>query len=231
MDIKRKRGNRGKRAGVSTFDAAIRDIHSRVRGSAAHNLTGKSTASLAMDAAQYFDCSTVDETREDHIVPRQSITRKQFLPFFPQRLETAAVPSKQLDKAGFDGKKYTDSNTAVADNRMIAVTDNRVTWKSDRTLLNRSKPVTDIADLSFKRDGSVSVGLNTRKFTRSDNERETLPGVILRYLDRTGECAEWFQTELEAKAYRRKLVPMPTRSTITPDDTDVIGPAAPDDLI
>jgi hypothetical protein len=151
---KRKRGKRG------GSDKRLKDIHSKLDGrptgthsNHAHNLHGNSTANLVIDAAKYFECATIEENRQDHVIPRQSITRKQLLQIFPQRVETEPVPTKQLDRRS---------------GNMVETTDNRVTWKSDRTLLRKGKPFDKIG--VFKREGSISVGLNTRKLRRTENE-------------------------------------------------------------
>ncbi len=159
MDKRQRR--RGKRGGKNqrihtNHEIESRDIHSRIRGTASHNLHGRSVTALIAEAGIYSQYSDIAETATDHVVPRQSLTRQQLLEFFPQRVETEDVRSRQLDHA--TGK-------------MVEVTDKRVVWRSDRTLLNRTKPFEQIG--TFKREGSVSVGLNTRKFRVTEPEVPT----------------------------------------------------------
>jgi hypothetical protein len=73
------------------------------------------------------------ETYKDYIVPRRSITETQQLGIAFPKIETVAMKSRQLDKGkiifpGEDPSSY-----------MIETTDQRVVWRSDKTLLNRSK--------------------------------------------------------------------------------------------
>jgi hypothetical protein len=122
-------------------------VHSRIRGNSAHNLHGTSATAVLQDAAKYYAGSFVEENRADHIIPRQSITRQQLLGIFPERVETELIPTRQLDKQTGELVETTDHS--------------RVRWKSDKTLLRRGNPFSLPAD--FKRQGSIGVGLNTRK--------------------------------------------------------------------
>lgn len=156
--------NRPKRAGrTARTQAVLRDIHSSLDGlpsgshsGHSHNLKGSSAAKLTIDAAKYFECAAVEETREDHIVPRQSITRQQYLGAFPVRVETETIPTRQLDKQSGE---------------LVETTDERITWRSDRSLLRRNKPFKDIG--IFKREGMVAEGLNTRKYRAIEHETPT----------------------------------------------------------
>jgi hypothetical protein len=58
-----------------------------------------------------------------------------------------------------------------ATGKMVVTTDNRLVWKSDSTLLNRGNPFRQQA--SFKREGSVSIGLNKRKTLTTVPEYDT----------------------------------------------------------
>lgn len=146
LNNQKKRIPRGTRAGSAVRNAELRDVHSRIRGNSAHNLHGTSATAVLQDAAKYYECSFVEENRADHIVPRQSITRQQLLGIFPQRVETEPAATRQLDKQTGE---------------LVETTDNRVRWKSDKTLLRRGNPFSLPTD--FKRQGSIGVGLNTRK--------------------------------------------------------------------
>lgn len=104
---------------------------------------GSSTSALVADAAIYYECSDSDiaphptlpnetilvpsqETAETHIAPRESYTRSHHLRLFPQDLEFADVAVTQTAK---DGSR-------------VVVTNPKVMWKSDRTLLRQGKPGT-----------------------------------------------------------------------------------------
>lgn len=151
---------RGKRAGSHRKGEILRDIHSRIDGmpagthcNHAHNLHGTSATAVVLDAAKYNESALIDESKETHVVPRQSVTRKQLLGIFPQRFETEDQVSRQLDHV--TGK-------------MVEVHDTRTVWRSDKTLLRKGNPFK--LQTKYKRDGSISVGLNTRK------TRETIKG-------------------------------------------------------
>lgn len=153
-----KHRRRGRRAGSSIKTA---DIHSRLDGRPAgthcnhsHNVGKQTTVTgIAESAAKYYECSVVEETTETHIVPRRSITRKQMLDVFPAKIETEPIRGKQYDhRLGV----------------LVEVNDNRVVSRSDRTLLQRGKPVQDFPTL--QREGSVSMGLNKRKTIKTEKE-------------------------------------------------------------
>jgi hypothetical protein len=152
MHTKRSRGKRG---GHSARNVTLRDIHSKIDGlpcghnaGHAHNLHGTSATAAILDrAAQYFDGALIEERAETHVIPRMSLTRKQLLGVKPQEVELSQVPCKQRDKQ--TGNEVT-------------TTDNRVVWKSDRTLLRLANPF--VMPKDFKREGSVSVGNTTRKY-------------------------------------------------------------------
>lgn len=98
-----------------------------------------STSALVADAGKYFECAEIAETQEDHIIPRQSLTNQLHLRLFPITFETEQRNAKQRNKV--DGK-------------LVATTDNRVIWKSDRTLLRTNKPEATIP--VFVRETSYS---------------------------------------------------------------------------
>lgn len=170
---------RGKRGGFAARNAELRDIHAKVRNAASHNLHGTSATAIFADRAKYFDCALIEETRETHIIPRESITVAQRLEAFPQRIETEEMPAKQLDKANEvlqaaiayyksfpsveRAKTYNAILELMADLHvgMIGTTDNRQTWKSDKSLLRKGNPFAALP--TVKREGSVSVGLNKRR--------------------------------------------------------------------
>lgn len=140
-----------------------RDIHSHLDGlpsgshsGHSHKLGSNSTAALVVDAAKYFECAAIEENRDDYIVPRQSLTRRHLLGMFPQQVETAPIPTRQLDKQTGE---------------LVETTDNRITWRSDKTLLRRNKPFNEIG--TFKREGTIAEGQNTRKYRAIEHETPT----------------------------------------------------------
>ncbi len=140
--LQRKRGKRG---GQSARNAELRDVHAKIRGNAAHNLHNTSVTALIMDRAKHYECSTIEETAETHIIPRESLTGKLGLRLFPQVVEVAKIPTRVMEWGVMVEKPYY-----------------RVTWRSDKTLLYRDKPGDRMAQL--KRGGMVAEGLNTRKY-------------------------------------------------------------------
>jgi hypothetical protein len=72
-------------------------------------------------------------------------------------METEAIHGKQIDRVT---------------GAIVEVTDQRMTWRGDRTLLRRGNPFSNEthAARNFKREGSVSVGLDTRKTITPDQE-------------------------------------------------------------
>jgi len=68
----------------------------------------------------------IEETIEDHIIPRHSLTTEQHLRLFPAiPTKTIRLKTRQLDKVS---------------GKMIETSDIRVLKMSDKTLLNQSKP-------------------------------------------------------------------------------------------
>lgn len=171
---------RGKRAGKSARlhreilkdlkdQAERRDIHSKVYGVRRHNLVGTSVTATIEDRAKYVPGTNVEETEKDHIVPRQSLTRKQHLMVFPQTTETVTDKARQLDhKSG----------------NMIETTDERVTWRSDKSLLEKRNPFRNEKNIgTFKREGYVKEGLNKRRTLETTTEeihrdQEEIPNAL-----------------------------------------------------
>lgn len=120
-----------------------------------------SNTALITELSPFFLHSSVIETEETHLIPRQSLGEKLNLYLLPQRFETEQLFWRQLDHR--TGQMVTGSNT-------------RVTWKSDRTLLYQDKPEKEIGApmgkglYGFKRESAVVRGLNKRKFTRIEPE-------------------------------------------------------------
>lgn len=165
-NTKLRRGRRIK-GGVSTQQSELRDIHSRIRGSRqaqdGHNLHGTSVTALVAEHAMYSDWSEYEETVEDHVIPRTSLTCKQYLGIFPPEIEVEVMRGSQLNKSTGE---------------MVETTDNRLTWKQDKTLLNRAKPFDAPLDRLY-REGSVSVGLNKRKTVIRDRENVPMTDTVI----------------------------------------------------
>ena len=117
------------------------------------NQGGSSATKAVEERAKYNEHTFIEETRETHVVPRQSTTDKQFLRLFPRRVEVEPIVTRQLDKQ--TGK-------------MVETTENRVVWKSDRTLLDTAKPMQGIG--TFRREGEIRQGGNVRKYVRTEKE-------------------------------------------------------------
>jgi hypothetical protein len=158
---------------------------------AVHSQSQSATAAIGNTYAKFHACAEVEETVETHVIPRKSITESQLLGVFPQQIETAPIPTKQLDKQPPTCTKCgkTDRVTLITDFwlckrigcyvrmpiRMIETTNNRVTWKSDKTLLNRTKAEKDVI---VKREGLIREGLNTRKTITTEREVSPEPVII-----------------------------------------------------
>lgn len=85
-----------------------------------------STTALAAEAGIYFDCCEgIEETEETHVIPRRSLTRQQHLAIFPQTVQTEDVITHQTDK--ITGQR-------------VAVSNPKIVWRSDKTLLRRETP-------------------------------------------------------------------------------------------
>jgi hypothetical protein len=196
---------RGKRSGrAKRYSAAeLHDIHSRIPGlpsghnsGHAHNLHGKSATAAVEQSAILFDCSFIEETVEDHIVPRHSLTRQQLLEFRPQELEFEAIKTKQRDKDG----------------RIVETTENRLAWRSDRTLLRRGNPFADAESgnrAGYRREGSVHVGANKRPYRESIPNARTDEKILGVEIEDANETNLMLDQEIE----------------ITADDLDRIEPS------
>lgn len=107
--------------------------------------------------------SDIEETVQDHIVPRKSLTKKQYLGLFPADVELEPIKGRQLDPAT---------------GNMIDMPRNRVTWRQDKTLLNQAKPFDAPLDRLYLH-GSVSVGANNRKTIRRDHTNIPMTETVL----------------------------------------------------
>lgn len=101
------------------------------------NQHGASDTARVAKASIYFPNGTGEETVKDYLIPRKSLTRQQHLNIFPVTMEVEARSTRQLDKLN---------------GNMVGTTDNRVVWKSDRTLLRKGNPFSYPTD--FKRETS-----------------------------------------------------------------------------
>lgn len=88
-----------------------------------------SAAVFAERVAPYWEPADIEETTETHVVPRQSLTRKEHLKHFPQTVE-------------FESMKPTRRVQQDKNGNLVETTDPRarVSWKSDHSLLRLGKP-------------------------------------------------------------------------------------------
>jgi hypothetical protein len=136
MEQKRKRGGRKDRPSQQQKRPSVLERFHRSR-----------TATAAIgELAPYYECTFTGETVEEHIVPRRSRTEQLHLGINRPAMEVEPLRGRQLDKT--TGK-------------MVETTDNRLVWKGDRTLLNTSKPESQIG--TFKRETVIRKGLNTQR--------------------------------------------------------------------
>lgn len=176
---------RGKRirGGQNTLrlhDRILADINCKVRGVAVHRPGKSNFTATVTDNALLYDCveeiasdnreipehkrtayGPVVETVETHVVPRMSQTRKQLLNVFPPSVEFERIPTYRVT---YQKDKKSGRIVEVKD----PIDCFRVVSKGDTTLLNR-KPSDEIG--TFKREGSVSQGAITRKFTKTIKEQ------------------------------------------------------------
>src|SRR5438309_846167 len=133
---------RRSRGGKHVKDRVRADVHSRVRNVVAHVLMPRTVTAAAIErVGMYNDHAEIAETVKEHVVPRQSLSRKLLLRVFPLSLETEVVHARQYDHKL---------------KRMVETTHQRLAWKSDRTLLNPMKVETTMP--TVKREGYVKVG-------------------------------------------------------------------------
>jgi hypothetical protein len=193
-----KRGKRGGRNQRGSADRE-RDIHSKIDGlpsahfaGHAHNLHGSSATAAVAEKAKYCESALIEERADTHVIPRQSETRKQLLSVFPQIVEMEVIPTRHIT---LQRDKVTGAIVEVADE----VTDRRrVTFRSDRSLLRQGNPFADAEHgkrIGYKRDGSVSVGANTRKYRDALQNAVPVEPVVL------GEAIEdepfWDEIDIE----------------------------------
>jgi hypothetical protein len=147
-----KRGKRGGKRG-NTFARSVKAEVGQMLGSDSTSRVlceGKAGYTPAMNT--HF---LGEETQETHIIPRESITKRQGLGMF-----SPAVEFEQMsDTVRYQRDKRTGELVRTTDPGRF-----RKVWQSDRTLLSRTK-VDQLEDIVFKRTGSVS------KLTRTEVER------------------------------------------------------------
>jgi hypothetical protein len=149
-----KRGRRSNRSGRDRAEQ-LRDIHSKVRGvyRAVPN-PNAATAVVLNTAALRHGCAEIDETVQDHIVPRKSLTIKQLLSLKPLERERITLKSRQWDHKL---------------QRMIETTDDYfITPRGTQSLLIHAKTGQQIG--TYKRDGYVRNGLHTQRYRRTEKE-------------------------------------------------------------
>lgn len=115
-----------------------------------HRPKASNNTAIIADKAKYNEYAEIEETTEGYSIPhtrcqpRQSTTNKQMLRIFSQKVETEDMREWHL--------------SSKSDGELLAVTSPRVTWRSDRTLLDRRKsdPI-----LQVKRETAYSKRLKT----------------------------------------------------------------------
>ncbi len=110
----------------------------------ANKLSGSSTATArAIGEAIYFDNGVTLETVETHLVPRKSLTDRQFLKIHSQDvIESVDQPFKIARKLPH-GKSQVETMTG----EFISGSDERVLRMSDRNLLRRNNPFSNPTDI------------------------------------------------------------------------------------
>lgn len=94
-----------------------------------------STSSMLIDAGPFYECFETVESIASHLIPRKSLTSQQGLRLFAQSTEVIDQPSRVRDKVS---------------GAMVTITNPKVVWRSDRTLLRRNRPE-QLEDLDFRR--------------------------------------------------------------------------------
>ena len=142
----RTRGTRGGKRGNPN-----RDSRKEQRGT-------RTITAAALETAPAFQHFEGVETVETHLIPRRSLTHTQALEVRRIEMETEPMHGLQLIwyqiglERGRQWKKIANGRLTkvvqgrvyVTDGELIAVTNNRLVWKSDKTLLNRSNPFPSI---------------------------------------------------------------------------------------
>lgn len=111
------------------------------------NASTRSATAAVADSAIYFDGALVGESAEAHIVPRKSITERQYLGLLPQTAEYERLRGEQKD---------------LLTGEVRDISRNRRTWRSDVTLLRRGNPFR--GEERYKREGAIREGANTRNY-------------------------------------------------------------------
>jgi hypothetical protein len=112
----------------------------------------RSATAAAADAAIYFEGALVGESVEGHLIPRKSLTESQYLGI--------------LERSG-EYEKMAGTHTDAITGEVKDISRSRRTWQPDQTLLKRGNPFK--GEESYKREGAIREGANTRKYV------ETIP--------------------------------------------------------
>ena len=120
----------------------------------ANKLSGSSTATArAIGEAIYFDNGVTLETVETHLVPRKSLTDRQFLKIHSQDvIESVDQPFKIARKLPH-GKSQVETMTG----EFISGSDERVLRMSDKNLLRRSNPFAVAKDTKRRASRSKAI--------------------------------------------------------------------------
>lgn len=127
-----------------------------------------SSARIAEQVAPFWDCAAIEETKEDHVVPRQSVTTREHLRQFPEVEFEPLKPTYRIQ---------TDKN-----GNHVKTTDPRYrrTWQSDKSLLLQGKPD------PFGEDGGTTFIRETSHSKPRQPEIETKPNPEANGFDVTG---------------------------------------------
>ena len=106
------------------------------------------TASWPDDVGNHKEYSEIEESVAVHVVPRKSLTTKQGLRHFPIQMETEPMKGSHPI---MDGKPNPNSS----------VTNERLVWKSDTTLLSRARPERPIHESRIVRQTSRTGRITT----------------------------------------------------------------------
>ena len=149
---KKSRGNKAKRTWNRSIaaDSARFDVHN-------------STSNEVLDTAIYWPCAEVDETIQDHIIPRRAITSKQ-------NLSRNVYPTDGIVLHGKLPEKVNGEFTG----RMIESSDcDRILYTeySPKTLLNQGIPAPCKQPL-VDRESSLVSGLDRRKMKQFNIDKQ-----------------------------------------------------------
>lgn len=151
--------------------------------------TPRDSTTVLESTSRFMEYLGNEESTEDPVIPpetmrklvRRSVTQKQLLRVLPQTIEVESMQSRQLDRKGEGTVEVTVTervgNTTIqraftVPGRMIETTDNRLIWKSDRTLLRNDKPDL-LENIQFNRETSRS-----KRMSKQPGDKRELPAIM-----------------------------------------------------